>query len=299
MTRDGKLPTAIAGSPPIIPVRGISRPGRWPRAQGAEFQTYGSVVRVLVAATAMFLLLPILVIVYYSFQDNIYFEIMPRGFGLRWYMAAARNDDFVTAALMSLFTAAIVTPISMVAAVPTAYALVRFAFPGRGLVNLLIMSPILIPGVVTGIAFLTFFGVVGVERGLVRNVVAMTCFTFPLAVRAIAANMQGIGPVFEEAALSLGASRREVWLHVMLPLLRPGLLAAGIFAFVETIDNFSISVFLVARESTTLPVEVYSYIRDFDDPSVAAVAMVSVVFSTMLMFVIERAIGLDRFLRQG
>jgi ABC-type spermidine/putrescine transport system permease subunit II len=290
---------SIAGSAPLLPTRDERRRRRRRAVARADFQTYGLAVRGLVAATAVFLLLPIVVIVYYSFQDNIYFEVLPRRFSLRWYIAAARNEDFVAAALMSLATAVIVTPVSIAAAVPTAYALVRFTFAGRGLLNLLIMSPILVPGVVTGIAFLTFFGVIGVDHGLVRNAVAMTCFTFPLAVRAIAANMHGIGPTWEEAALSLGASRRDVWLLVLLPLLRPGMLAAGIFAFVETIDNFSISVFLVSRETTTLPVEVYSYIRDFDDPSVAAVAMVSVAFSTLLMFVIERVIGLDRFLRQG
>jgi putative spermidine/putrescine transport system permease protein len=264
-----------------------------------EYSTYGIFVIGTAVLGAVFLLLPILVIVYYSIQDGQYFEMIPRGVGFRWYAAALSNERFVAAAIVSFVTAAIVTPIVLVAAVPTAFVLVRGDFPGKAVLGLLVMSPLLVPGVVSGIAFLTFFGVIGIDQGAIRNGLAMICFTYPFAVRAVAANLQGLGLVWEDAAVSLGANSRQVWLLVLLPLLRPGLLAAGIFAFVECVDNFAISVFLVTRASTTLPVEVYSYIRDFDDPSVAVVAVTSIAISTALMFAVERWIGLDRFLRHG
>ncbi len=264
-----------------------------------EYSTYGAFVIGMALLGAAFLLLPILVITYYSIQNGQYFEVSPSGFSFRWYVAAALNERFVAAAIVSLTTAAIVTPIVLVVAVPTAFVLVRGRFPGKTALGLLVMSPLLVPGVVSGIAFLTFFGAIGIDQGAIRNGLAMVCFAYPFAVRAIAANLQGLGLVWEEAAESLGASSRQVWLLVLLPLLRPGLLAAGIFAFVECVDNFAISVFLITRASTTLPVEVYSYIRDFDDPSVAVVAVVSIALSTALMFAVERWIGLDRFLRHG
>ena len=102
--------------------------------------------------------------------------------------------------------------------------------------------------------------------------------------------------VLEEAARNLGASRIRAFLWVTLPQLRPGLLAGGIFVFVEAIDNFSIAVFLTNSRTTTLPVESYSYIRDFDDPTVAAMAVLLMALSVVLVFAIDRLVGLDRFL---
>ncbi|WP_430397440.1 ABC transporter permease [Ferrovibrio sp.] len=264
-----------------------------------DFRPYGGMVVGLTAAVTAFLVLPIIVIFYYSVQDNTYFQLVPRGLSWRWFVTAWENERFVAAAVNSLITALIVTPLSVALAIPTGFVLVRYNIPLRNVVNVLIMSPLLVPGVVSGIAFLTFFGYINLAEGGIKNVVAMLCFTFPFAVRAIVANLQGIGLVWEEAGESLGATRWQVWLWILLPMLRPGMLAASIFVFVETVDNFSITVFLVSRASMTIPIEVYNYIKDFDDPSVAVVAVVSVIASTALMFLVERLIGLDRFLRNS
>lgn len=262
-----------------------------------DFRPTGVIVGGMAVAVSVFLLLPLVVIFYYSIQDGAYFQLWPNTFSWRWFIAAWNNERFIHAALNSLWTAAIVTPLSIALALPTSYALVRFKIPMKAVLNALIMSPLLVPGAVSGIAFLTFFGVIDLQGGGIRNSIAMTCFTFPFAVRAITANLQGIGTVWEDAAESLGASKWRVWFWVILPMLRPGILAGGIFVFVETIDNFSITVFLVSRQSMTIPIEVYNYIRDFDDPSVAVVAVVSVVLSTALMFAVERLIGLEQFIK--
>lgn len=262
-----------------------------------DFKPTGPVVGALTVAVSAFLLLPLVVIFYYSAQDGVYFQLWPNGFSWRWFISAWNNERFIAAAVNSLWTGAIVTPVSIVLALPTAYALVRYRIPMKAGLNALIMSPLLVPGAVSGIAFLTFFGIIDLHDGGIRNVVAMTCFTFPFAVRAIAANLQGIGTVWEDAAESLGATKWQVWIWVVLPMLRPGILAGGIFVFVETIDNFSITVFLVSRQSMTIPIEVYNYIRDYDDPSVAVVAVISVILSTLLMFAVERLIGLEKFIQ--
>jgi putative spermidine/putrescine transport system permease protein len=163
-------------------------------------------------------------------------------------------------------------------------------------VNGAIMSPLVVPGVVTGISFLSLSARMGGGLGLLPIIVALTCFAFPFAVRALTANLHGLDPRLEEAARNLGASRFGAFLWVTLPQLRPGLLAGGIFVFVEAIDNFSIAVFLTNSRTTTLPVESYSYIRDFDDPTVAAMAVLLMGLSAILVFAIDRLVGLDRFL---
>jgi len=115
-------------------------------------------------------------------------------------------------------------------------------------------------------------------------------------MESLVANLHGLDPTLDEVASNLGASRFRAFLWVTLPQLRPGLLAGGIFVFVEAIDNFSIAVFLTDSRTTTLPVEAYSYIRDFDDPTVAAMAALLMALSVVLVTVVDTVVGLDRFL---
>lgn len=263
----------------------------------ADFTIYSRSFFILALMAALFLLLPVIFIFLYAFHTGAYFSLPPEGFSLRWFYSFFGNERFRQAMWVSIGIAAIVTPLSLLISVPTAYSLVRGQFRGRELLNLFIMSPLIIPGVVTGIAFLIFMSALGIGPGFIALVLALTCFTLPFAVRALVANMHGLRPELEEAARNLGASEASVFRHVVLPQLRPGLLAGGTFVFVEAIDNFSITVFLTTMDVTTLSVESYGYIRDFDDPTVAAMAAVLVVFSVILVLIMGRVVGLDKMFR--
>jgi putative spermidine/putrescine transport system permease protein len=255
----------------------------------------GSVVTVGALGVA-FLVIPVFFIVFYAFNEARYFTLPPKGLTLHWFANFFENDRFQAALRSSFAIAGLVTPVSLAVAVPTAIAIVRGSFRGRALLNAALLSPLVIPGVVTGIAFLGFFSQLGVGSGFWRVAAALTCFTLPFAVRALVANLHGFDPALEEAARNLGAGRWRCFLHVTLPQLRPGLLAGGIFVFVEAIDNFSISVFLTDISTTTLPVEAYNYIRDFDDPTVAAMASLLIALTIALVFLVQRVTGLDKFL---
>jgi ABC-type spermidine/putrescine transport system permease subunit II len=259
-------------------------------------RSYSPSVAAFAALVMAFILLPVLFIALYAFNDTGYFHFPPRGVSLKWFVNFFANARFRAALQSSLIISATVAPVCLLIAVPAALALVRYRFSGRGLVNGFIMSPLVVPGVVTGISFLSLSARLGGGLGLLPIIVALTCFAFPFAVRALTANLHGLDPRLEEAARNLGASRFKAFLWVTLPQLRPGLLAGGIFVFVEAIDNFSIAVFLTNSRTTTLPVESYSYIRDFDDPTVAAMAVLLMGLSAILVFAIDRLVGLDRFL---
>jgi putative spermidine/putrescine transport system permease protein len=246
---------------------------------------------------ASFLLLPAVFIVYYSFQSGVYFTLLPAGLSLKWFVNFFAAEVFRRALWTSLSIAGLVTPLCCLIALPTAFALVRGNLPGKELINTIVLSPIIVPGVVTGIAFLSFYSYLEFSGGFIRLSIAMTCFALPFAVRSLVANLHGLPIVVEEAARDLGAMPRQVFFHIVLPQLRPGLLAGAIFVFVEAIDNFSIAVFLTDSRTTTLPVEAFSYIRDFDDPTVAAMATFLIALSTALLFLAERVMGLDEFLR--
>ena len=259
-------------------------------------QPYSRAVVGLSASAMVFLLVPVVFILFYAFNEGRYFSLPPKGLTLHWFANFFDNDRFRAALQSSFGIAGIVTPTSLAVAVPSAIAIVRGSFRGRGLLNAALLSPLMIPGVVTGIAFLGLFSEIDVGSGFVRLVAALSCFTLPFAVRALVANLHGLDPALEEAARNLGASRWRAFLHVTLPQLRPGLLAGGIFVFVEALDNFSISVFLTDVNTSTLPVEAYNYIRDFDDPTVAAMASLLIALSVALVFLVQRVTGLDRFL---
>ncbi|MBN9427917.1 MAG: ABC transporter permease [Burkholderiales bacterium] len=259
-----------------------------------DYVVYSPATLAVALLTAAFMLGPVIFIVLYAFNPNAYFTWPVESLSLKWFRNFFENERFASAFWVSLKMVAIVTPVSLAVAVPTAYALVRREFVGRELINTLAMSPLVIPGVVSGIAFLIYLSAIGIGPGFWGLVIGMTCFSLPFAVRALVANMHGLRPELEEVARNLGASDWAVFRRIVLPQLRPGLLAGGTFVFVEAIDNFSIAVFLSTTEVSPLPVEGYSYIRDFDDPTVAALAVVLIVMSTALVMLTSRLVGLNR-----
>ena len=257
---------------------------------------YGFGVPVAAAAAGLFLALPVVVIVYYAFSPSGLVTFPPRGLTLRWFANFFGSASFRGALANSVMIAVLVTPLTLAVAVPTAIALVRRRFRGQALLNMMVLSPLVVPGVVSGVAFLSLFTAAGLVSGFWRIVVAMVCFTLPFAVRALVATLHGLDPALEEAARNLGARAWDAFLAVTLPQLRPGLLAGALFVFVESIDNFSIAVFLTDLRTSTLPVEAFGYIRDFDDPTVAALAAILIAQSLVLVLLVQRFIGMDRFL---
>lgn len=257
---------------------------------------YSTITAMAAGVVMAFVLLPVAFIVLYAFNSGAYLTLPPGAPTLRWFGSFFASKRFVAALWSSLGIAAVVTPVAVLVALPTARALVRHDFPGKTTFSAMLLAPLVVPGVITGIAFLSLSSLLGIGSGFWPLAIALLCYSLPFAVRALAANMHGLDPALEDAARNLGASGLRAFVWVTLPQLRPGLLAGGIFVFVEAIDNFSIAVFLTDSRTTTLPVEAYSYIRDFDDPTVAAMAVLLMALSVTLVTVVDRLVGLDRFL---
>lgn len=258
---------------------------------------FGPAVIVLATLATVFLLLPVVFVVLHSFSPTRYFQWPPTVFTLKWHLNFYRSDIFMAAARNSLVMAAVVTPLSLLIGIPTAYALVRHQFPGRAVLQQVILSPLIIPGVVTGVSLLALFSAGGLRIGMVKLCLGMLVFVLPFAVRAITANLLGIDRQIEEAARNLGAGPIRTFFLVVLPQLKSGILAASVFIFVEAIDNFSIAVFLTDDRTKVLPVAGYQYIKDFDDPTVAAMATALIVLSCALVMLLEKLIGFQKSLR--
>lgn len=259
----------------------------------------GPVVLIAGMASLAFILLPLPFIVLYAFSPNSYSILGGDGFTLKWFVNFFANDRFMHALRASLSISAITTVVALIIAVPTALLAVRHRFVGRELLLTLVSAPLIVPGVIVGTAALGFVSQSGIGPGFWPLTVAMICLALPLTMRPVIANLSGLDGDMENAARNLGAGPVQAFFQITLPQLVPGLVAGGTFAFVESMDNFAIAAFLSNITFTTLPVESYSYIRDIDDPTVAAMATILILFSVSLVFMIERLLGLDKFLDLG
>lgn len=258
---------------------------------------FGIVVILLATLAVIFLLLPVVFVVLHSFSPTRYFQWPPSGFSLNWHKNFYNSKMFMDAAKNSFTMALIVTPLSLLIGIPASYALVRSDFKGKELIQKIILSPLIIPGVVTGISILSLISAGGFRIGIIGLSLGILVFALPFVVRALSANLLGLDPRIEEAARNLGAGPVRTFFTIVLPQLKSGILAASVFVFVEALDNFTIAVFLTNDQTKVLPVAAYQYIKDFDDPTVAAMATALIVFSIIVVALLEKVMGFQKSLR--
>lgn len=250
--------------------------------------------RLVVLLVAAFILAPIVVVVAVSLTDSPIPEFPPRGLTLRWYAHALSEDVFTTSALNSLWLATLATAIATPLALAAAYGLVRGRFRGRDAIQTLLLAPLVVPSLVIGLAILLAFSGMGVRDVGARLVGAHVLITFPYMVRTILASLARLDPAVEEAARTLGASALRCFVLVTLPLVRPGVVAGMLFAFIVSFDNVSLSLFLTNARTNTLPIAILNYVEYNFDPSVAAISTMLVAFSLGAALLVERLFGLRR-----
>jgi len=236
--------------------------------------------------------LPLWIVVLASFNPDPTLTVPPSGFSLAWYANALARPTLLASFRFSLLLAGLATGLALATGVLAAFALVRFRFRGRDAFQAALMSPLIVPQVVLGMGFLILLSASGVYRSFPGLLLLHYVLTVPYTVRVLSASLQRFPLSLEEAAMSLGATRLRAFWSVTLPVVRPGVIAAGIFAFVTSFDNFTASQFLV-WDRTTLPVELYAYIRTENDPTPAAVSAILVLLTTGLVLAMDRWVGLE------
>lgn len=252
-------------------------------------------LRAWVGLVLGFLLLPVVVVVLASLSRTSYLTVPPQGVTLRWFAAVLRDPEYVNAIGFSLLLAAVATVGSLVAGVAASYALIRRRVPGGALVSALLNAPLIFPGVVVGVALLQFYALMRLNGTFAGLALAHMVITMPYVVRAVLASLQGVDPEIESAARVLGASGPVAFFTVTLPLIRPGIAAGALFAFIVSFDNVPVSIFLLGAGQMTLPVKIFTSIEYGVDPSIAAVSTMLIVVTGLGLAVAERWIGLHRF----
>lgn len=226
-----------------------------------------------------YLYLPIAILIILSFNANRSATIWT-GFTTDWFGVVLGNPDLMRSALNSLIVATSATGIATVMATLAALVLGRTKFRGHTAINGIIALPLVVPEIVTAVATLLFFVLIGFKLGLLTVIVAHTVFCIPFAYLPIRARLEGMDPRMEEAAADLYANGWKTFTRVTLPLLWPGVLSGAMLAFIISLDDFVITFFVAGAGATTLPVYIYGMIRIGISPEVNAISTLMLIVST-------------------
>ncbi len=253
------------------------------------------------AALALgFILLPLALVTWLAFFRQEIPSFPPEGYSLQWFGAVFNNKSFVGGFLLSVQVAIAATLIGLALAVPASLAVTRRRFRGRGLVNALLLMPLIVPGVVLGTAIYVFqieaeiatgLPLLGTTAGLIA---AHALIVIPWAARLVSASLAGFDPSIEEAAKNLGAPPWTTFRRVTIPAIWPGIVAGALFGFVMSFGNLEMSLFLVGAGRTTLPIAILQYLEWKIDPTVAAVSVLQIALIGVAMVATDRYVKISQ-----
>jgi putative spermidine/putrescine transport system permease protein len=243
-----------------------------------------------------FLVAPVVVVVLVAFTPEGWLKIPTTSFSLRWFRAIGDHPEFISAFRNSLGIAVSASILATVVGTLAALGIVRYRFPGRDVVGSFLLSPLMVPTVVTGVALLYFFSRIGLASTLGGIIVAHVVVTGPYVVRTVSASLAGFDRSLERAAMTLGAGRLQTFGRVTLPLILPGVTAGALFAFIVSFDELTVTLFVTGPRLATLPIRIYNHITYITDPLVAAISALLVFMTIGIVLILERLVGLDRLL---
>lgn len=222
----------------------------------------GRLFQILWTAVAyLFLLAPILVLILASFDEAKFFRFPPKSLSLHWYEAAAASGEYRSALTASAIIALLAGFISITTGSLAAFALVRFEFPGKRLIEAVLLAPLVLPLIVWAIALLQIYAVLGMSGTLLGLVLAHAVITVPYTVRIMVATFERIDPNLEAAATSLGAPPLAVARRIVLPLSVPGLVTSAAFSLLISFNDVIVSSLIAGARWITFPVRLFSQLR--------------------------------------
>ena len=238
-------------------------------------------------AVYLFLHLPILVLMVFSFNDSK-FSVDWQGFTLNWYHRLLERPDIMRGLKASMIVGVASTVISAVLGTLIALALARHRFRGRTLFEGFLYVPIVTPEIVVGISLLILFALFQVPLGLTTITIAHVAFSISFVVVVVLARLEGMDGTLEEAAMILGADEITTFWKVTVPQLWPGIISGALLAFTMSFDDFVITSFVSGSGSSTLPIVVYGMVRRNVEPSINAISTIILVVTTALIYFADR-----------
>jgi putative spermidine/putrescine transport system permease protein len=239
-----------------------------------------------------FVALPIFIVLPMSLSTSPSLEFPPPGYGLAHYAAFFRDVTWTGPVLNSFIIAAGTTILTMALVTPAAFAMVRHKFRGRSLVNLLLLTPLIVPHIVMAVGYFAYFAKLGLLQTYLGVILAHTCLTSPVAFLTVSAGLKGFDRNYERAALSLGAPPLVAFFVVTFPVLRSSFLVSALLAFVYSFDETTVALFISGRDVATLPKRMFDAIRLQADPvlSVVSALLFAVVAIAFLASMLRQAL---------
>lgn len=257
-------------------------------------RTASLAVWAVTSLAVVFLLAPLVVTVAASFGSSAVFTLPPPGWSLRWYERLSSMRGLWPSLWTSVQIAGLSTAASLVLGTLCAIALARGRFAGRDAIATFLISPLMLPGLVIGIAMLQGFKLVGLRDAWPSLLAAHIVITMPYVVRTVLAALSLFDFALVDAARTLGCSYPAAVRKVLVPGLAPAFLTSGMFAFLASMDNYAVSIFFTDAWTRTLPIQILQYVEERPDPAVAAISTGLIVLAAVAMIVGDRLVGLRR-----
>ena len=253
--------------------------------------------RAITVVTFVYLLVPAAIVVLAGLNSGNYLRFPPEGLSLKWIEDFFRSDVFLSAYLFSLRLAFVAMVISTIIGTLTAIFITRVAFPGRGLVRAFFLAPLLLPGLVLGLALYTYFLnlPIGLSRSFWGLLIGHVLVCTPFVIGTVSAALYGFDRSLEEAARSLGAGPLRAFFSVTLPSIKSGISAGSLFAFIVSFGQFDLSLFLSTPNQTPLPIAMYVSLRYQFEPTAAAAGTFAIALVVASMLLTAKLTNLSKF----
>lgn len=246
----------------------------------------------MTALVYIFLIGPLIIIFGASVSDTSYLAFPPQGFTLHWFENIWAISAFRRTIVTSLQIALLGTGLALLIGIPAAYALNRYRIQLPGWLSTVFVLPILVPEIVIGFSLLRSVNVGAGVPVFYVLLIGHTLLVLPYVVRVISASLASFDFSIEEAAISLGSRPAKTFFTIVLPNVRSGVIAAFILAFITSINDVSVSLFLTGPGISTLPIQILAHVEQFFDPTIASVSVLLMVLTIIVMIIVERTLGL-------
>jgi putative spermidine/putrescine transport system permease protein len=251
---------------------------------------------VVIAAILGFLLLPAIVVALAAFNGRAILSFPPDTWSLRWFVKALAYEDFRAGFRNGLIVTAWASVIALVVGAAFAFVLDRYDFRFKRTLETVLLSPLVIAHFTVGLGFLILAAQIGFARGYAVVIACHVVLVLPFVLRSVYVSLRNLDRRFEFAAASLGAPPGRVLATITLPLLLPGLVSGWLFAAILSFNEFTASLFVTAQRTQTLPVAMYNYVREYADPSMAAISVIYIVATAALLTFATVFLGLGKVL---
>jgi putative spermidine/putrescine transport system permease protein len=263
----------------------------------SPFQRLLTMIGTLVVLAVLgFLVLPAVVVTLAAFNEKALLSFPPESFSLQWFAKAIAYEDFRAGFRNGLIVTAWSSTIALMVGATFAFAIDRYRFRFKTAIEGVLVSPLVIPHFTVGLGFLILAAQIGLTRSYAIVVACHVVLVLPFVLRSVYVSLRNLDQRLELAASSLGAPPYRVLATITLPLLVPGLVSGWLFAAILSFNEFTASLFVTAQRTQTLPVAMYNYVREYADPSMAAVSVMYIVATAALLTFANAFLGLGKVL---